>query len=174
MREKRLKILEVMNSIDNKVEWEEFIERVGLNSSQTLRALRKLTKRGFLRKDKRSYSLTEKGKTALRTLNRIPRGMEFHFYTGIDQYTGLSAKNLQDFCELIKQVDPAVLNFHNSRGDFEKWIRTIFPDSQLANAFTQIRRSNLKGENLRKEILKMVKQTCQKIQKRISAPSTGN
>lgn len=170
MVEKRLKVLEVMNTINSKVGWKKFTEMVGLTSSQTAHALKELAKTGFVKKVKQGYSLTEKGKTALKALSRVPKGMEFHFYTGIDQYTGLSAKNLQDFCELVKQVDSAALEFHISRGDFENWIKTIFHDTQLANTFTRIRKSKPRGETLRNKILKATQQAYQKFQKPVSTP----
>jgi len=94
-----------MNTITNRVSWNEFTEMVGLTPSQTTQALQELKKEGFVKKVNQGYSLTEKGRIALKTLNKVPEDMEFHFYTGIGQYTGLSAKSLKDFYELTKKVD---------------------------------------------------------------------
>lgn len=170
MVEKRLKILKVMNTITNKVGWKEFTEMVGLTPSQTVRALQELMKTGFVRKVGQGYSLTEKGKTALKALDRVPEGMEFHFYTGIDRYTGLSAKNLKDFYEQVKKVDSAALKFHISRGDFENWIKTVFHDTKLANEFKRIKTLKLEGETLRNKIVKATEKTYHKFKESFPAP----
>ena len=151
-----------MNTITNKVSWNEFTEMVGLTPSQTTQALQELKKEGFVKKVNQGYSLTEKGKMALKTLNKVPEDMEFHFYTGIGQYTGLSAKSLQDFYELTKKVDSAALEFHILRGDFENWITKVFNDTQLANEFVRIKKSQYKGETLRNEILEATEQAYYK------------
>ncbi|MFQ6080975.1 MAG: DUF5752 family protein [Candidatus Bathyarchaeia archaeon] len=151
--EERLKILRVMNEITGKVGLKEFTEMVGLTLGQTLGYLQGLVKAGFVRKVERRYSITEEGKIALKALSPVPEGMEFHFYTGIGQYTGLSAKTLKDFCELLKKVDVGALEFHVSRGDFENWITSVFGDKEFANEITRIRESKLGGESLRNEIL---------------------
>jgi len=162
---KRLKILEVMNTIDTKIEWKEFTKMVGLNSSQTMRALEELAKKGFVKKFERGYSLTGKGKAALRKFNRVPQGKEFHFYTEIGHYTGMSAKNLRDFYNLVKKVDPTVLAFHNARGDFENWVSTVIRDPLLAKKLEQMRNSKSRGEDLRIQILKAVEEACQNLHK---------
>lgn len=154
-----------MNTIDTKIEWTEFTKMVGLSSRQTMRALEELTKKGFVKKFERGYSLTDKGKTALRKFNRVPQGKEFHFYTGIGQYTGMSAKNLRDFYDLVKKIDPTVLAFHNTRGDFENWISTVIRDQPLAKTLEQIRESTSRGEDLRKQILKAIEEACQNLHK---------
>lgn len=164
----RLKILEVMNTITNKVGWKEFTEMVGMTPTQTVQVLHELMETGFVKKVEQGYSVTEKGKVALNALNRVPKGMEFHFYTEIDQYTGLSAESLQDFCELTRIVDSAALEFHITRGDFENWIKEIFRDPQLANKFALIKESKHTGEMLRTEILKATEQMYHELEESFS------
>lgn len=168
MLKRRLKILSVMNNITSKISWSQFTERVGLTPSQTTQALKELMKEGFVKKVEQGYSLTEKGKIALKALEEVPKDMEFHFYTGIGQYTGASAKNFQDFCEVIKKVDPVSLEFHISRGDFENWVKGVFQDSQLANEFGRIRQLQYKGEELRSRLLEVTEQTYYKFRKSLS------
>jgi len=162
--EELLRILKTMNAITSNIGWKEFTKKVGLSPSQTVHGLQELLKAGFVRKIGQGYSLTEKGKIALNVLDRVPKDMEFHFYTGIGQDTGLSAKSLQDFYKLVKKVDVAALEFHISRGHFENWIKTVFHDTQLLNEFVRIRKLNLKGENLRNEIVKATKRKYCKFQ----------
>ncbi len=96
--------------------------------------------------------------------------MEFHFYTGIGHYTGMSARNFQNFYELIKKVDSASLEFHISRGDFENWVKGVFRDTQLANEFARIRQLQYKGEKLRNQIVEVTEQTYYKFRKSLSKP----
>ena len=119
LKDKRLKILEVMSSISTKLDFHEFTRRVGLTERETLDQMQKLEKGGFLRKVGQGYALTINGKMAIKSLYKVPEGQQFHFYTGFDQYTGFSANNLKHFHELIRQVDTDALEFHLSRGDFE-------------------------------------------------------
>ena len=151
--EERIKILRVMNEVTGKVGLKEFTEMVGLTLGQTLGYLRGLVKAGFVRKVKRRYLISREGRIALKALSPVPEGMEFHFYTGIDRYTGFSAKTLKDFCGHLKEVDVGALEFHVSRGDFENWITSVFGDTKLANKITRIRESKLGGESLRNKIL---------------------
>lgn len=166
--EERLKILRVMNEVTGRVGLKEFTEMVGLTLGQTLGYLQGLVKTGFVKKVERRYSITGEGKIALKALGQVPEGMEFHFYTGIDQYTGLSAKTLNDFCDHLKEVDVGALEFHVSRGDFENWITSVFDDTKLANELTRIRESKLGGESLRNEILDAAEARYRKFEKLLS------
>jgi len=168
LAEERLKILKAMNTITGKLSLKKFTQMVGLTQTQTLKHVQELAKTGFVKSVGQGYSITEKGKTALKMLNMVPKGMEFHFYTEIGRYTGLSAKSLKDFCELVKKIDATALEFHLYRRDFENWIKTVFNDEQLANEFTRIRESTPKGENLRNEILKATEPKYHKFEKILS------
>jgi hypothetical protein len=46
------------------------------------------------------------------------------------------------------------LEFHLYREDFENWIRTAFKDVAFADEFKSMKEIQLKGENLRKEVIK--------------------
>jgi len=164
----RLKILRVMNEVTGKVGLKEFTEMVGLTLGQTLGYLQGLVKAGFVRKVERRYSITGEGKIALKALSPVPEGMEFHFYTGIGQYTGFSAKSLKEFYELLKKVDVGALEFHVSRGDFENWITSVFGDTEFANEIMRIRESALSGESLRNEILRVTEARYKKFEKLLS------
>jgi predicted transcriptional regulator len=154
LMEERLKVLKVMNEATSRMNLNEFARRVGLNPNQTVEHMQELVKVGLLRKVDGGYSITEKGRFALRAFAPVPNDMEFHFYTGIGQPTGLSSKTIKDFYELVKQVDVASLEFHLYRGDFENWIRTACNDAAFADELASMKKAQLKGENLRKEIIK--------------------
>jgi len=154
--EDRLKVLKVMTTITSKVDLKEFARMVDLTPDQTLERIQELSKTGFVRKVGSGYGITEKGKLVLKALNPVPRENGFRFYTGVGQYMGFSAESLKDFWELVKKVDVKALEFHDSRGDFGNWIKTVFDDANLAKEFTRIRELKLKGENLRTEVLRAI------------------
>ena len=52
--------------------------------------------------------------------------------------------------EKIRKVPVASLEFHHKRGDFARWIRDVFKDTQLAEAIQKIDKT---GEDLRRELL---------------------
>jgi hypothetical protein len=45
------------------------------------------------------------------------------------------------------------LEFHLYRGDFENWIKAAFEDAALADELASLKSANVKGEELRKEII---------------------
>jgi hypothetical protein len=83
----------------------------------------------------------------------------FHFYLAIGEPTGKTAISLADFVEKIEVIDVQSVNFHYTRKDFEKWIRVVFGDAELALRLGRIGRIRLgiQGEALRNEIIRTVK-----------------
>jgi len=83
----------------------------------------------------------------------------FEFYLGVgeDKTTGITSLTLRGFIEAIKKVDIASIEFHNSRGDFERWAKSSLCDQKLAVELKKIRGTRLKGEKLRNEILEIAK-----------------
>jgi len=152
--EERLKVLKVMDEATSRMDLNEFARMVGLTPNQTITHVQELVKTGLVRKLGSGYGITEKGRTLLKASATVPKDMEFNFHTGIGQPTGFSARNLKDFYELTKRVAAASLEFHLYRGDFENWIRTVVNDAAYADELAHMKKSELKGENLRKEIAK--------------------
>jgi hypothetical protein len=150
--EERLKILRTMNSATGKVDLNGFSAIVSMSRGRTLDFLQGLVKMGLIKKVEGRYSITLEGKIALKELLPVPQGNEFFFNIAIGQYTGLSARSLKEFLEILGRVNARSLEFHVSRSDFEKWIVVVFNDTELANAFMKARESKLSGENLRKEL----------------------
>jgi predicted transcriptional regulator len=154
LTEVRLKVLKVMDEATNRMDLNEFARMVGLTPNQTITHVQELVKTGLVRKLGSGYGITEKGRTLLKASATVPKDMEFNFHTGIGQSTGFSARNLKDFYELSKRVAAASLEFHLYRGDFENWIRTAFKDEAFAGELANMKKAQLMGENLRKEIIK--------------------
>jgi DNA-binding Lrp family transcriptional regulator len=158
--EERLKILKVMDEAKSRMDLNEFARKVGLSPNQTIEHMQELVKAGLLRKIGGGYGITEKGKVSLKSFAPVPKGMEFNFYRGIEQPTGLSSKTIKDFYEIVKRVDAASLEFHLYRGDFENWIRIACNDTAFADGLANMKKAQLKGENLRKEIARTAEARC--------------
>jgi alpha-amylase len=72
--------------------------------------------------------------------------------------TDLTVHSLDEFFSALKAVDASSLEFHNERGDFERWIRHVVGDSALADKLREIANQRLNGEVLRKKTLNVVEQ----------------
>ena len=79
----------------------------------------------------------------------------FHFYTGIGNYTGITATNLSEFAAKLLIIPKESITFHFQRKDFQKWVEYTIKDAALAERISRAN-SEQSAENLRKEILKTV------------------
>jgi hypothetical protein len=74
----------------------------------------------------------------------------FYFYEDVGKPLFEAAFNLEEFWEKIRKIPVASLEFHQKRGDFARWIRDVFKETQLAERTERI--YNI-GEDLRRELL---------------------
>jgi len=74
----------------------------------------------------------------------------FYFYEAFNKPLFEAAFNLDDLRKKIGKVPVASLEFHQNRGDFARWIRDVFKETQLAE---RISRMSSTGEALRLELL---------------------
>jgi predicted transcriptional regulator len=156
LKEESLKVLKVMNEVTSRTDLNGFARMVGLTPAQTIEQIQELVNAGLVRKSGSGYGITEKGKAAIKAFTPVPEEAKFHFYNGIGQPTGFKAENIQSFYETAKQVGVNSLEFHVYRGDFENWLRGEFQDAELADKLAKVKNAGIKGEVLRKEILKAV------------------
>jgi hypothetical protein len=103
-----------------------------------------------------------------RILRRVPYQEGFRFSRGIGDHTGQVATSLDDFVEMLRKVELKSIDFHMGRQDFEKWIRDILGDEELAKSIN--RRSVFPGENGRKELVAMVTNRLNKLKKTLKTP----
>jgi alpha-amylase len=82
----------------------------------------------------------------------------FLFYTGVGEkyYTGVMAWSLQGFGNALTKVTVKVLEFHDGRGDFEKWAEKSLHDKPLVEQLKRVRQSKASGEKLRNLLAKAV------------------
>ena len=153
MIEEQLKVLKVMNEITSRIDMNTFAQMVGLTPNQTIEQVKGLVNAGLVKKVNSGYGITEKGKAVLKAIAPLPKETAFHFYTDIGQPTGFSAESLKELYEIIKRVAVGSVEFHLYRGDFENWIKAVFKDAALADELASLKSANVKGEDLRKEII---------------------
>jgi hypothetical protein len=89
---------------------------------------------------------------ASKILKTVPREKAFYFFTSIGNYTGASASSLKEFMEKINEVNVKSLEFHLSRGDFEKWTAEVLQDTELAGDIKRLQKLNLTGNGLRDQL----------------------
>jgi len=82
-------------------------------------------------------------------------GTPFYFYVGIGQPINVTATDIQDFANKVGSVEIMSLEFHNPRGDFEKWVRTL-GNAKLARQLASLSREKPQGEVLRRRLIEVV------------------
>ncbi len=147
-------VLKELSKLTNRMDLNLFSLKVNLTPNETVLQFQQLVKEGFLQKIGNGYGITKRGKIALKVLTPVPEKLGFQFYYGIDRPADFFADTLKDFYLVIKQINVESLEFHLYRGDFESWLKESFKDPQLAFEFGATRAFNLRGEDLRAELLK--------------------
>ena len=152
MKDERLRVLKVMSEITSRVGLTEFAQMVNLTPNETLEQVQELIKTGHVRSSGNGYGITAKGKAVLKAAAPVADGLEFRFYSGLGQPTGLSARSLKEFYEAVKTIDAASLDFHLYRGDFKNWVQAVLGEAFLAIELESLSHGELRGENLREKL----------------------
>ncbi len=156
MEEESLKVLLALGEVTNRMDLTIFSKKVDLEPSETITQVQQLAKEGFLQKIGNGYGITDRGKKAIKALIPVPEDMDFQFYYALDRPAGMVVDTLEDFYIVIRQIEVESLEFHLYRGDFENWLINAVKDPQLASDFAIPRSRNLKGEELRSKLLKLL------------------
>ena len=172
----RGKILSILWTAGTPVTLQLITKKTELDSSSTMGYLLELIKAEYvLVPQTHYYAITDKGKLAIglppvdkklatKILGTLPSEKAFHFYYGIDQYSGVYADSLKDFVDKIQNVDMKSIEFHVPRKDFEFWISSL-GDLELCKKIELLRRSNLSGESLQRKLHETVKSRCEELTK---------
>jgi predicted transcriptional regulator len=156
LNDTQLKVLKTMSEATSRMDINTFANAVNLTPDQVMEMFQQLIAEGFLHKVGTGYSLTEKGKNAIKITTQVPSDKAFSFYIAVDKPLGFSAHSLEEFYRLIKQVTSDSLDFHTYRGDFESWLRDVIGDHELALDFSEPKAAGLHGEELRKRLLAII------------------
>jgi len=95
----------------------------------------------------------------------------FLFYTdmGEKNFTGIMTWSLKGFIKALQKVSIKSIEFHNSRGDFEKWADYSLHDKTLSRRLKKIEKAKLNGELLRNAIAKAAQERFDKLKKQARA-----
>jgi hypothetical protein len=156
LKDQQIKILKTMNEATGRMDLNMFAEAVNLTPNQTIAQVQELATEGFLRKVGGGFGLTEKGRNAIKIFTKVPSEMAFCFYVDVDKPLGFNAGSLEEFYRLVREVCSDSLEFHLYREDFENWLRDVLKDSELTEAFGNLKAAGLKNEELRKALLQTV------------------
>ncbi|MFA7397440.1 MAG: DUF5752 family protein [Candidatus Bathyarchaeia archaeon] len=101
---------------------------------------------------KRQQDVVSRSRRALASVNK---DCGFHFYNKIGNNTGVTATSIQDLANQMRTINSESVKFHFERGDFQRWIRTIFCDAELTEDLALIT-SYTSEETLRQEIINRI------------------
>jgi alpha-amylase len=95
----------------------------------------------------------------------------FLFYTGVGEnnYTGIMTWSLRGFAKALQKINIKSLEFHNGRGDLERWAEKSLQDKMLMEKLKKIRLSKIKGETLRKSVIKVAKERFDELNKEMQS-----
>jgi hypothetical protein len=80
--------------------------------------------------------------------------------------------SLQGMSNALSKVSTKSLEFHNSRGDFERWAEKSLHDQALTEKLVKVRLSKVQGEQLRESLTKTVSDRFKELNEQ-SRTSTG-
>jgi Family of unknown function (DUF5752) len=106
------------------------------------------------------------------TLKTVSQDDAFYFYRGVGQSLNTSAKSLTEFVEIVQDIDPASVQFHLERGDFEHWFKFLGEQS-LANQVSGLRNKNISAQELRTEVCLTVGSRINELQRRQQQQGSG-
>lgn len=154
LNDEQYRVLKTLSEATSRMDFGLFAEKVNLTPEQTMHQVQELIKKGFLQRVGAGIGITQNGKAVLKAFLPVEENTGFRFYYGVDKPSGLTAQSLQEFYGYVKIITVESLEFHLYRGDFANWLRDVCKDDELASRFDNVKSASLKGEQLRKNLLK--------------------
>ena len=132
--------------------------------------------------EKGLYAITEKGKRAIgisettkekaaSIIAYAPHDKSFNFYVTVGKPLSIHAHSLRDFANKLDRADIISVEFHMQRGDFENWFRGL-GDEELAKKTALLKKKNVVGEDLRKQLHENVEKRYLELAKLSGQPIT--
>lgn len=106
---------------------------------------------------------------AKRILTNVPAEKGFIFAYEVGKPTKWTAYSLRELYSNLRSVSLKSIRFHEERGDFEKWIRWVIGDNELADKLATEAKSAVIGEENRDRILNSVGQRIKELERTIKA-----
>jgi len=105
---------------------------------------------------------------ANKILRQVTEDNAFHFYKSIDVPTGITARSLQEFHDVLRVVEPSSVEFHIARGDFENWVKML-GDMTLAKQIESLKSKGLHADDVRKLLILLVRLRLGRLRKTASS-----
>jgi len=86
----------------------------------------------------------------------LPEEKAFHFWAP-GRYLGVRATSFREFADTVTYIDLASLEYHMERGDFVSWFEYQLRNQGVATKIRTLHERSLRGEELRAELLKLVR-----------------
>ena len=94
----------------------------------------------------------------------LPEAVRFYFCDVTGKYLGFTAANLCEFREALYKIPIESLQYHLCRGDFERWIREVISNDDLAYQIGSILPQELTGAGLRQKLISLVSEWCRELE----------
>ena len=118
----------------------EFSEYLGEDFREVSRVLRRLSRRGYVVRQRGVYTVTDKGLSLVRRklyfkVRRVIRGgrkvHKFRFFKRKGEYTGVEVGSLKELVEVLRVISPDSLKYHVEKYDLQRWIEEELGDDFL-------------------------------------------
>ena len=152
----RSRIIKALCEFDAPAGIDDIVAKSGLSRGKVLGNLPRLVIDGLVDKSGRHYIPTKKGRAIIARHESVSENKGFHFYFKENVPSGLVARSLQGFYEIIEEIDVSSLEYHIQRGDFENWIRDVLHDEELASNIAKLKREEVPREALRERLYRLV------------------
>lgn len=99
---------------------------------------------------------------------RVPLPEPKRFYFRQSGSSGpYTAANLWEFRDALQTIPPRTLDYHLRRGDFERWLREVLHDEELARRIRKIKNRNLEPDRLRVVLARIVSDRYEELESMI-------
>ncbi|MBO3757826.1 MAG: alpha-amylase [Thermoproteota archaeon] len=88
---------------------------------------------------------------------------EFRFSLNRDVELGVAARGYLDFLDALNRVSAISLEYHTYNSDLEKWFSSCLNDEETAKKISNLRKKKIRGERLRKELIRIIERKIEKI-----------
>jgi len=105
---------------------------------------------------------------AKRILSAVPPSERFTFFQGFARPTNRSVTSLGEFTSAIESIESGSIEFHMERGDLERWFRQVVVDADLADDIRKLSKRMLRGDQLRKALLVILRRRIKQLQRAVS------
>lgn len=158
MNSERSRIIKALCEFDAPAGIDDIVAKSELSRGKVLGNLPRLVIDGLVDTCGRHYVTTKRGRASVGRYRSVPENKSFHFYFKENGPSGLMARSLQDFYEVIEEIDVSSLEYHIQRSDFENWIRDVLHDEKLASNIAKLKKEGVPRKALRERLSQLVEQ----------------